>query len=149
MDLEQIKSLIDVLKGTDVTEIDVEEEGMRVHIKKGFMEQVEKMTPHSVSNPVVVEEKTEQSAKEQEQESAAEEIEAPMVGTFYRAPAPDAEPFIEVGDIVKPGTTLCIIEAMKLMNEIESEIGGKIIDIVVEDGQAVEYGQPLFIVEPV
>jgi oxaloacetate decarboxylase alpha subunit len=69
-----------------------------------------------------------------------------MVGTFYRAPAPDAEPFVEIGQIVETGQTLCIIEAMKLMNEIEAEFSGEIVDILVENGQPVEYGQPLFLI---
>ena len=70
-----------------------------------------------------------------------------MVGTFYRSPSPDAEPYVEIGTSVKPGTTLCIIEAMKLMNEIESEHSGKIVDILVENGQPVEYNQVLFLIE--
>ena len=133
-----------MLDGTDIIEIDVENENNRIKIKKVY----ESIDPN----------KKEVTAKKldnidypklKEENDNIEEIVAPMVGTFYRAPAPDAEPFVEVGDIIKPGTTLCIIEAMKLMNEIEAEISGKIIDIVVDDGQAVEYGQPLFIVEPV
>ena len=76
-------------------------------------------------------------------------IVAPMVGTFYRAPSPDAAPFIDVGSIVEVGTTVCIIEAMKLMNEIESEVRGRVVKILAENGQAVEYGQPLFILEKV
>ncbi|MFW6381790.1 MAG: acetyl-CoA carboxylase biotin carboxyl carrier protein, partial [Bacillota bacterium] len=69
------------------------------------------------------------------------------VGTFYRASSPDADPFVEIGDIINPGTTLCIVEAMKLMNEIEAETRGKIVDILVEDGEPIEYGQPLFLVD--
>lgn len=76
-------------------------------------------------------------------------ITAPMVGTFYRAPAPDAEPFVEVGDVVEPGQTVCIVEAMKLMNEIEAERRGKIVKILVENEDPVEYGQPLFILKEV
>jgi len=75
-------------------------------------------------------------------------IEAPMVGTFYRAPAPDARPFVKEGDIIKEGQVLCIIEAMKLMNEIEAKVAGRIAKILVENGQPVEYDQPLFLVEP-
>ena len=75
-------------------------------------------------------------------------IEAPMVGTFYRASSPTAEPYVREGDVVKPGQIVCIIEAMKLMNEIESKVGGRIVEIVVENGQPVEYGQPLFSVDP-
>jgi acetyl-CoA carboxylase biotin carboxyl carrier protein len=75
-------------------------------------------------------------------------LEAPMVGTFYRAPAPNAEPFVNEGDLVKEGQVLCIIEAMKLMNEIEAKVGGRIAKILVENAQAVEYGQPLFLIDP-
>ena len=75
-------------------------------------------------------------------------IVSPMVGTFYRAPAPDADPYVEVGDVVEVGQTVCIVEAMKLMNEIESEIKGRIVQIMAENAQAVEFGQPLFRVEP-
>ena len=76
-------------------------------------------------------------------------IEAPMVGTFYRASSPTAEPYVRDGDVVKEGQILCIIEAMKLMNEIETRAGGRIVKILVENGQAVEYGQPLFLIDPV
>src|SRR5262245_43839300 len=75
-------------------------------------------------------------------------ITSPMVGTFYRAPAPDAEPYVEVGDVVEVGQTVCIVEAMKLMNEIESEVKGRIVRILVENAQPVEYGQKLFLIEP-
>ena len=74
-------------------------------------------------------------------------VKSPMVGTFYAKPSPDAEPFVEVGQVVKKGQTLCIIEAMKLMNEIESEFDGKVKEILVKDGESVEYGKPLFIIE--
>jgi acetyl-CoA carboxylase biotin carboxyl carrier protein len=75
-------------------------------------------------------------------------VEAPMVGTFYRAPKPDAPPFVAEGDLVKEGQVLCIVEAMKLMNEIESKVAGHVVKVVVENGQPVEFGQPLFLVEP-
>jgi acetyl-CoA carboxylase biotin carboxyl carrier protein len=75
-------------------------------------------------------------------------VEAPMVGTFYRAPKPDAPPFVTEGDLVKEGQVLCIVEAMKLMNEIESKVAGRIVKVIVENGQPVEFGQPLFLVEP-
>ena len=75
-------------------------------------------------------------------------IESPMVGTFYRAPAPGADPYVKEGDLIQKGTVVCIVEAMKLMNEIESEVGGRIVKIVVENGKPVEFGQALFLVEP-
>ena len=80
-------------------------------------------------------------------ELAYHEIKSPIVGTFYEAPAPDAAPFVEVGSIIQPGTVLCIVEAMKLMNEIESDVSGKIAKIIAKNGQPVEYGQTLFLVE--
>jgi acetyl-CoA carboxylase biotin carboxyl carrier protein len=76
------------------------------------------------------------------------EVRSPIVGTFYRAPAPDADPYVEVGEMVQPKTVVCIIEAMKLMNEIETEVGGRIVKILVENGQPVEYNQVLFHIEP-
>jgi len=76
-------------------------------------------------------------------------IQSPMVGTFYRAPAPDADPYVEVGDLVEPGQTVCIIEAMKLMNTIESEVRGRVVSIAVDNAQAVEFGQKLFLIDPV
>jgi acetyl-CoA carboxylase biotin carboxyl carrier protein len=76
------------------------------------------------------------------------EVHSPIVGTFYRAPAPDADPYVEVGQSVQPKTVLCLIEAMKLMNEIESDVSGKIVKILVENGQPVEYNQPLFLIDP-
>jgi acetyl-CoA carboxylase biotin carboxyl carrier protein len=75
-------------------------------------------------------------------------VEAPMVGTFYRASSPTADPYVQEGDAVKEGQVVCIIEAMKLMNEIESKLGGRVARILVENGQAVEYGQPLFLIDP-
>jgi len=75
-------------------------------------------------------------------------VEAPMVGTFYRGPSPDADPYVREGDVIKEGQVLCIIEAMKLMNEIESKVHGRVIRVLAENGQPVEYGQPLFLIEP-
>jgi len=76
------------------------------------------------------------------------EISSPIVGTFYRAPAPDADPYVQVGDSVSSGTVLCVVEAMKLMNEIESDVSGKVVKILVDNGKPVEYNQPLFFIEP-
>src|SRR5690606_19007171 len=80
--------------------------------------------------------------------SKGKQVLSPFVGTFYRAPAPGKEPYVKVGQTVKPGQVLCIIEAMKLMNEIEAEFAGRVVEILVEDGQPVEFGEPLFVVEP-
>jgi acetyl-CoA carboxylase biotin carboxyl carrier protein len=89
-----------------------------------------------------------ESTKPTTEESKTEEIKSPMIGTFYRKSSPDKPVFVEVGDIVEKGQVICIIEAMKLFNEIESEVSGKIVKVLVDDSQPVEYGQPLFVVEP-
>lgn len=145
MNLEEIKSLIDIIQGTDITEIDLEEEDTKIRIKRGYHSPTLE-DYSSVQMPVKTQDSREKEEKKQDDNT--EEIVAPMVGTFYRAPAPDAEPYVEIGDIVNPGDVLCIIEAMKLMNEIEVETKGKIVDILVDNGQPVEYGQPLFVIEP-
>ena len=90
---------------------------------------------------------TEKAPAAQEVQANMHEVRSPIVGTFYRAPAPDADPYVQVGDIVSPGSVLCIVEAMKLMNEIESDISGKIVKILVENGKPVEYNQPLFLIQ--
>ncbi len=140
MNLEEIKTLIDMLDETDIVEIAVEDKNNKVKIKKGY-ENVGPIKKEIVNKKP---EKNKQPEMENEEDDNEEEIVAPMVGTFYRAPAPDADPFVEVGDIIKSGDTLCIIEAMKLMNEIEAETKGKIIEVLIDNEESVEYGQPLF-----
>ncbi len=152
MDLEKINLLIEMLEGTDITEIDIEEENFNIKIKKGIKEKTVISQNDLKPKPEqIVSESNKKVNKQDEEEKLdadnIEEIESPMVGTFYRAPAPDADPFVEAGDTVQKGDTLCIIEAMKLMNEIEAEKQGKIKEILVEDSESVEYGQSLFIIE--
>lgn len=146
MELDEIKELMGLLKETDITEVQIEKEGIKLKIKR------EKHFGHIEMPHVVV-----SAPKAEPVHTAAEEaaparhystVAAPIVGTFYRAPAPDASPFVEVGSRVKKGQILCIIEAMKLMNEIESDVDGVIAKILVENGNPVEYGQPIFLVEP-
>lgn len=144
MELEDIKALLALLKDTDVTEIQVEKEGSKVKIRRGrFYTSVEFPSPELPGAPRQI--KHEEGEGEKERLAT---ITAPLVGTFYRAPTPEASSFVEVGSIVKKGQVLCIVEAMKLMNEIESEIEGQIVKILVENGQPVEYGEPLFLIEP-
>jgi len=137
MDLDQIRELIKLVNDSDVNEVIVEEGGVKVIVRKG------------VGVSVTGEETTEAGPTESaEKPHLYKEIKAPMVGTFYRAPAPDAPPFVEVGDEVEEGQTVCILEAMKLMNEIAAEERGIIREILVENGHPVEYGQVLFLYEP-
>ncbi|MCL0051894.1 acetyl-CoA carboxylase biotin carboxyl carrier protein [Peptococcaceae bacterium] len=152
MNLSELKELIKILNETDISEISLESDGTKISIKKGAPCTISATTEGEV-NVTPDTSKTEDALKERKEEKkpeinmeGVEKVTAPMVGTFYRAPAPDAEPFVEIGQIVETGQTLCIIEAMKLMNEIEAEFSGEIVDILVENGQPVEYGQPLFLI---
>ena len=153
MDLNYVKKLIKLLSESGVDEIEIEEEGKRVRlVKHGNTASV----AHNPSDftPVPASVVSAPAAPALAPPPAAtapqsqyHEIRSPIVGTFYRAPAPDAAPFVNVGSPVEPGTVLCIVEAMKLMNEIEADVAGKIVKIMVENGQPVEYDQTLFLVE--
>lgn len=154
MDLNEIKKLVRMVETSDIEELEIQEDKFQIRITKAKgAYQAIPLTAHvpapMISTPATaspVAEITQESGVSSMKENLAE-IRSPMVGTFYRASAPDAKPYIEVGDAIQPGKTLCIVEAMKLMNEIEAEISGKIVKILVENGQAVEYNQPLFLVE--
>lgn len=144
MNIKDVKALYRFIKETDIVEVELETKEGRVMLKRG---EVSGNIPCELSEAAV------SPAKEVTQESKKAEPEnvktvtAPMVGSFYIASAPDAEPFVELGSVVKKGQTLCIIEAMKLMNEVECEFNGKVASILVENGQPVEYGEPLFYIE--
>ncbi|MCF8412748.1 MAG: acetyl-CoA carboxylase biotin carboxyl carrier protein [Melioribacteraceae bacterium] len=156
MDLNLIKKLIKAVETSEITDFFIEEGDLKIKISK-------KPAPVIQSAPQYIEAKLPQTQNETtasvqaspEQKEAKPEIPAanlhevrsPIVGTFYRAPAPDADSYVNVGDKVSEGNVLCIIEAMKLMNEIESDATGKIVKILVENATAVEYNQPLFLIE--
>ena len=148
MELEDLKEIIELLKATDITELQVEKDGTKVKIKREkYMQSIE-IPAHRPS--VVTEQETmvrDVVADDAEQRLIT--ITSPIVGTFYRSPSPEAASFIEIGQKVKKGQVLCLIEAMKLMNEIECEIDGTVVKALVDNGQAVEYGEPLFLIEPV
>lgn len=148
MDLNLIKKLVRIVDTSEITDLEVEENGLRVKIAKKI--RVNNITQQSALTPVPVLQAETKSVMEipEETKTGVYEIKSPIVGTFYRAPAPDADSYVQVGDIVSPGTVLCIVEAMKLMNEIESDVSGKIIKILVENGKPVEYNQPLFLIQP-
>ncbi|MDO8580239.1 MAG: acetyl-CoA carboxylase biotin carboxyl carrier protein [Candidatus Omnitrophota bacterium] len=149
MNLKEIKEIINLMNEHDLNEIEVEREGTKIKIRKNSAEGYEP-TRHQ---PLRYHVETQPSAPALEASTSvnpnAKEIKSPMVGTFYRAPSPEAPIFIEVGQIVEVGQVVCIVEAMKLMNEIKSEVRGKIVEIPVENAQPVEFGQTLFVVEPV
>lgn len=152
MDLNLIKKLIKILEASDVTDLEIEENGTRVKLaKKVRVTQSVAYTPAAASSPVSHQisesgSKTEDK-KVVDEQAGMHEIKSPIVGTFYRAPAPDADSYVQVGDTIAAGSVLCIVEAMKLMNEIESDVSGKIVKILVENGKPVEYNQPLFLVQ--
>ena len=139
MELDKLKSFIKFMDDNNLCELEVEEEGARIRLKKN--------TPgHQVITPQVSPGIVEKKEEARENEI---EIKSPMVGTFYRAPSPGAKPYTEIGEMISPGDVICIIEAMKLMNEIKAETGGKIVRIPVESGEPVEFGQTLFSIEPI
>ena len=137
MEYEKIKQLMIDMGNTKLSSIDIEfPDGVKIKMEKNAS-----VTP--VVQQVVVEEHIEESSKKEEVKEG-NIIKSPMVGTFYSKSSPTSNPYVEIGSEVKKGTVLCIVEAMKLMNEIESEFNGEIVEILVEDGTPVEYGQPLF-----
>ncbi len=148
MDIKDIKNIYKFLRETDIVEFELEGPDGKVRLKRGNAYAVREAMPVESLEP-------REAPKEAKKEEPApvtkadnvKVVTSPMVGTFYRSPSPEAASFVEVGSVVKPAQTLCIIEAMKLMNEIESEFGGKIVSILVENGQPVEYGEPLFHIE--
>jgi len=157
MNLKELKELIEMLKNTDISELEIERSGVKVRLRKGgdvtFHPTMPRMEypPSAIVAPSVVEQA--KSAAEQPLPPVAApanqmKVTSPIVGTFYRSSSPDKPAYVEVGDVVKKGQVLCIIEAMKLMNEIESEAAGKVVQALVENGQPVEYGQALFVIEP-
>lgn len=154
MNLKELKELITIFEEADITELEVEREGVKIRLKKGREKESPTITlaaPPLIS-PSEIPRVTPALAEKEEKKAEAGEglikIEAPMVGTFYRAASPEAAPFVEEGTAIEKGQVVCIIEAMKLMNEIKAEIKGKVKKILVENGHTVEYGQALFLIEP-
>jgi acetyl-CoA carboxylase biotin carboxyl carrier protein len=139
------QQIVELAVTHDLTELEIESMGLRVRVVRGRLPAAPP-APH-VAAPVTLPQ-TEGTGQPTELSPGTVSIDAPMVGTFYRATSPDAAPFVSEGDIVKEGQTLCIIEAMKLMNEIESKVSGRVVKILVENAQPVEFGQHLFLVEP-
>jgi len=156
MDLDLIKKLVKIVDSSGVTDLEIEESGLKIKIAKKIRNAqvvTQAQIPVTPSQPIAqssAPETIEKAEKKPEAEVIAanlHEIRSPIVGTFYRAPAPDADSYVQVGAVVSPGSVLCIVEAMKLMNEIESDVGGKVVKILVENGKPVEYNQPLFLIE--
>jgi acetyl-CoA carboxylase biotin carboxyl carrier protein len=149
MDLRKLKTLIDLVSESNVSELEITEAEGKVRIVKSSGAP---MVMHQPAAPLMAAPAMSPAAAPAAPEApaaapAGHAVKSPMVGTFYRASAPGAKPFVEVGSVIKEGETICIIEAMKILNEIESDKSGTVTKILSENGQAVEYGQPLFIIE--
>jgi acetyl-CoA carboxylase biotin carboxyl carrier protein len=148
MDLKEIKHIIDLMKRSDLTEFEIEEKDLKLRICRESQKPVVyaagpaplAAAPAPAAAPAALA----PAAGKPAEEPGTALIKSPMVGTFYRAPSPDSPSFVEVGAVVQPDSVVCIIEAMKVMNEIHAEAKGKILEVLVENGQSVEYGQPLF-----
>jgi acetyl-CoA carboxylase biotin carboxyl carrier protein len=154
MDLRKLKTLIDLVSESGISELEVTEGEGKVRIVKNappvYVQPSASYAPQYAQQPSPTGSEAPAAAAAPATPAVAAPqghvVTSPMVGTFYRAPSPGADPFVQVGDTVKEGQTICIIEAMKLLNEIESDKSGVVKEILVENGQAVEYGQPLFVV---
>lgn len=159
MDLRKLKTLIDLVSDSNVTELEITEAEGTVRIVKGSNvvhttaapSQVVYAAPSPVSAPAPIQAPAATahaaSVAAAVEELSGHQVKSPMVGTFYRASSPGAKAFVEVGDTIKQGDTVCIVEAMKILNEIEADKSGVVTKILVQDGQAVEYGQPLVVIE--
>ncbi|MEX1002585.1 MAG: acetyl-CoA carboxylase biotin carboxyl carrier protein [Crocinitomicaceae bacterium] len=167
MEIKEIQNLIKFVAKSGVTEVAIEQGDFKITIISDHAsEQVvvqqaplampqQNMAPQQQTQAAQTNQQTPaQQAQQEEESKAAEnaekliEIKSPMIGTFYRRSSPDKDPFASVGDTIKPGDVLCIVEAMKLFNEIESEMAGKIVKVLVDDNSPIEYDQPLFLVDP-
>ncbi len=150
MNLKEIKEMINLMNENNLLELEIEREGMRIKLKRGSLETGSGMPVVEYSQapaPAAIALNPNEVSKEQISIKTTE-IKSPMVGTFYRAPSPEAAPFVETGQEIEVGQVICIVEAMKLMNEIKSEIKGRVIEALVENAEPVEFGQPLFLIEP-
>lgn len=147
MNIKEIKEMINLMNENNLSEFEMEKDGLKIRLKRGPEGIVEKVVERAMPKvppaPYLPGDQAVAPAA-----SKVIEIKSPMVGTFYRTPSPEAPPFVNAGDNIEAGQVVCIIEAMKLMNEIKSEVKGKIVSVLVENADPVEFGQALFLVEP-
>lgn len=157
MDLKYLQKIIKMLDSSNLAEIEIEEEGTKIRLSKPRPKMFAGTVPmapqqgggmmHLPASGMEQHGTKPEAKKEEAVNLNLYEVRSPMVGTFYSSPSPDADPYVKIGDSVKTGSVICIIEAMKLMNEIESEVSGKLVKVLVENGTAVEYDQPLMLIE--
>ena len=146
MNIKEIQDIINFIKKTDLDDVSIETENYKIRVKKNNAEVTQLKDKKKI--PVEIENDKTKLTKESEIETNYITIKSPMIGTLYRSPNPESEPYINEGDTINAGQTICIIEAMKLFNEIESEFSGKVIKILIDDTSPVEFDQPLFIIDP-
>lgn len=149
MNIKEIKEMINLMNENGLLELEIEKEGLRIRLKKTSS------GTEGFNGPILIEKEKISEAGVRPEPQALEkmtvktvEIKSPMVGTFYRAPSPEAPPYAETGQVIEPGQVICIVEAMKLMNEIKSEIKGRVLEVLVDNAEPVEFGQPMFLIEP-
>ncbi len=155
MNSKEIQDIINFIKKTDLDDVSIETENYKIRVKKNSGSISEKVI-HKSESPLKIHSKEQVIQKEEvELKTEVEKpssknliIKSPMIGTFYQSPNPESNPFVSVGDKIKPGQTICIIEAMKLFNEIESEVSGKVVKILANDSSPVEFDQPLYEIDP-
>ncbi len=158
MDLNYLKKILRIFDQSSLTDLTIEEDGIKISLSRQPNTSLQSPQVFTVPEPVnsitqqqAVPAETTEKPKESPKEiptTTYHKINSPIVGTFYRSPSPDADPFVEIGSHVVPGQTLCIVEAMKVMNEIESDIAGTVVEILVENGKPVEYNQTLMLIKP-
>ncbi|MCC6407299.1 MAG: acetyl-CoA carboxylase biotin carboxyl carrier protein [Planctomycetes bacterium] len=160
MDIKQLQRLVALMQRGEITELEVDDNknGLRVRLKRGTEQPASNApvvhvtqgaaAPVALPLAAAIAPLAEAAAPAAAKEPAGKPFPSPMVGTYYRAPSPEAEPFVRVGTRVDPETVVCIIEAMKVMNEIRAETSGEIVELLVENGEPVEFGQPLFLIKP-
>ena len=150
MNLKEIKEIIALMNDNNLNEIEIEREGLKLKLKKSSANEMIGTPTHYAVETLPAPKAIAPVAPISGGDTAknTKDIKSPMVGTFYRSPSPEAEPFVEVGQTVEIGQVVCIVEAMKLMNEIKSEVRGKILEVTVQNAEPVEFGQTLFVVDP-
>lgn len=157
MNPKEIKNMIDFIAKTGLAEVNIETEAFKIEVKREAEQKVVSSAPAAplaptpspaAPAPTPITEVLKAEVKADDSASNYIEVKSPMIGTFYRAPKPEDAPFASVGDTIKAGDKVCIIEAMKLFNEIETEVSGKIVKVLVENASPVEYDQPLFLIDP-
>lgn len=148
MQIEEIKEIVELVKENELSELSLEDQGLKLSIKCGSEVEPQLVTQQPQPIAPAVPSEPEEGSADSDADSDLLEITSPIVGTFYRAPSPDADPFVTTSQEVDQESVVCIVEAMKVMNEVKAEVSGKIVKILVEDATSVQFGQPLFLVDP-